>query len=1022
MKKKIHPPVLLLVATFFFHSLFAQPFNLLKDINPGSASGIGNLVGRNEPVSINNILYFAAYDGAQVGLWKSDGTAVGTSMVMDFSSASPQSFVNMGGVLYFIVTDTEPNDLSGLWRSDGTAAGTYLVKHNQISSTLQVAGNKLYFSTYQQFWTSDGTEGGTVVLKSVDAGSNGSVPSTVVALNGMAYFDMNDGVHGDELWRSDGTIAGTVQVTNVLANEFGYDITSIAAVNGTLFFITEEAGKGGGDLTLVNLWKSNGNLGNATKIKQLATSFDNVLVRGGLVASGNNIYFKKLFQYYRGSYIKAELWVSTGTAGGTKAIAEYANPDGATFVTLDFLTDVNGTLFFYAGDGTNDELWKSNGTAATTKLVKDIRPGGSSFVTNISHINGTVYFNANDGTHGSEIWKSNGSESGTVLVEDVVPGPGSSAYVGGGGCCGGAPIYTIPFTLSAGKIFAACLTPEFGTEFWTTTLDNCAVPTNRLYVNAAAASNGSGSSWQCAIKELRDAVAIANSNPAITEIWVAKGIYKPTAGSNREASITITNGGLKILGGFAGTETAAWQANPAANVTTVSGDIGVAGNMADNSYHLLRIEAGSPLLIDGLAFEKANANSPNQSTGDNFHGAALIISGNYTNATIRRCLFTANSASLGGAAMSIRESSIHIDSCLFTGNSAANGGAVAVYGGSLSVANSLFSENKATTGSGGAVFSAGYTNFSTRFFNTAFDRNTAAVNGGAYFQQLPSGGGSAGSTYYEQCVFSKNSAARGGATYQINNFWLINCTFFSNTASVSGGAMLVSCDPNYDNMYFLYNIFWKNKKGSAANVAGADILFTGSGFVENSNQQSISYNILQLNTSVPADNGGTVSGNLRGTDPLFVSEALPAGADGLFAYQSDGLELKNTSPAKNIGSYRDGSEPTDLLGRTRIVCGRMDLGPYENQTCSGLIVGENLEKAQEASVTNPFRNSLLIRYTGAEKADVEISSLTGQKVWKGSAIQKGQTQVNTATWPGGLYQVTIRSAGSKPIVLKVIKM
>ena len=73
----------------------------------------------------------------------------------------------------------------------------------------------------------------------------------------------------------------------------------------------------------------------------------------------------------------------------------------------NFLTDVNGTLFFIANDGTTgNELWKSDGTAAGTVLVKDINPGASgSFPDKLTNVNGTLFFSATDGTTGNELWE-----------------------------------------------------------------------------------------------------------------------------------------------------------------------------------------------------------------------------------------------------------------------------------------------------------------------------------------------------------------------------------------------------------------------------------------------------------------------------------------------------------------------------------------------------------------------------------------------------------------------------------------
>ena len=72
---------------------------------------------------------------------------------------------------------------------------------------------------------------------------------------------------------------------------------------------------------------------------------------------------------------------------------------GAGAANPDFLTDVNGTVFFVADDGAHGrELWKSDGTAAGTVLLRDIRSGGEgSNPYYLTNVNGTLFFEADDG-------------------------------------------------------------------------------------------------------------------------------------------------------------------------------------------------------------------------------------------------------------------------------------------------------------------------------------------------------------------------------------------------------------------------------------------------------------------------------------------------------------------------------------------------------------------------------------------------------------------------------------------------
>lgn len=126
MKQKFYPCISLLCALFFKLSLSAQPFNLLKDIYPGS-SGSSYLNFTN----VNGTLFFRPDDGVHGDeLWKTNGTAAGTVLVKDIypgtQGSDLQSFINVNGVLFFRADDGVHG--AELWKSDGTSEGTVMVK------------------------------------------------------------------------------------------------------------------------------------------------------------------------------------------------------------------------------------------------------------------------------------------------------------------------------------------------------------------------------------------------------------------------------------------------------------------------------------------------------------------------------------------------------------------------------------------------------------------------------------------------------------------------------------------------------------------------------------------------------------------------------------------------------------------------------------------------------------------------------------------------------------------------------
>ena len=170
-----------------------------------------------ELLAMNGVAYFVGRTEAEGReLWRTDGTAVGTWLVVDLwpgpDSGRPEELTVAGDILYFRARDEEAG--WELWRSDGTAAGTHRLvdalpgPRGSRPEHLRAMGRSLVFAAHddahgQEPWVSDGTAAGTRRVSDLQPGPAASMPSQFTVSGGLVYFTADDGVHGRELWAMD---------------------------------------------------------------------------------------------------------------------------------------------------------------------------------------------------------------------------------------------------------------------------------------------------------------------------------------------------------------------------------------------------------------------------------------------------------------------------------------------------------------------------------------------------------------------------------------------------------------------------------------------------------------------------------------------------------------------------------------------------------------------------------------------------------------------------------------------------
>ena len=160
-----------------------------------------------------------------------------------------------------------------------------------------------------------------------------------------------------------------------------------------------------------------------------------------------------------------------------------------------------------------------------------------------------------------------------------------------------------------------------------------------IYVDRAASSpDADGHSWLTAYTRLQDALDAAAPGD---EIWVAEGIYKPTNVAGRSATFALVEG-VEIYGGFSGSENWRHERDWAAHPTVLSGDIGTAGNDADNVYHVVTGSGVSATtVLDGFVITGGNADGV---VADSRGGGMYLTDGS---PTLFNLLFAGNSAGQG---------------------------------------------------------------------------------------------------------------------------------------------------------------------------------------------------------------------------------------------------------------------------------------------------------------------------------------------------------------------------------------
>ncbi len=262
------------------------------------------------------------------------------------------------------------------------------------------------------------------------------------------------------------------------------------------------------------------------------------------------------------------------------------------------------------------------------------------------------------------------------------------------------------------------------------------------------ASPEGGRWWYEALASLREALLVATTGD---EIWVAEGAYTPTDGADRGASFVLKNG-VKIYGGFQGTETARSERNPDLYVTTLSG---LLADGESRSYHVVTAEdVNSSAGLDGFTITNGYA----LGAGEQSYGGGMFVRN--ASPALAQLKFVENEARYGGglyasdAELTLTDSrfddnvavthgggintgngTLHLSGVVFEGNSSSQGGGGRIAGTELTIEDSTFLENTAS-GNGGGLYTTSTDGF---YDKVTFKWNTSGESGGGLYATSSSG-------------------------------------------------------------------------------------------------------------------------------------------------------------------------------------------------------------------------------------------------------------------------------------------
>ena len=588
---------------------------------------------------------------------------------------------------------------------------------------------------------------------------------------------------------------------------------------------------------------------------------------------------------------------------------------------------------------------------------------------------------------------------------------------------------------------------------------------NPIYVSSTASGANDGSSWSNAYTSLTNGLVKASFGD---EVWVSAGTYTPWDAPDLSFELPS---GVKLYGGFGGTESNLTERDWEANPTILSGKID------DQTYSkivLLITDPDTSTLVDGFTIRDALDFDPIPCSNEypcHSGGVEVLFNSNEGSPglTIRNCTLTGNITNQGPGMSVIGKEvlydlllenilvenntaingemginvigggkNVNISQCTFKSNDAFFGGAFVYFDGegefekNLTIQDCKFISNIIEIDGGAGIgivkdheeklnLLIEFCQFLGNYSGDPENEETYGI-GGAIFIEFHNDSTQSPPTRINNSVFIDNYCDNeGGAIFlSSNDFQIDNCIFIENEAGTKGGAIFSltgdSSKTKVTNCNFIDN---EAEYGSAV-FGWGDLFVSNSLFRDQSNNNSSFFS--SFNSNITTDNcyfsaincdslwieGGTASTFNCGPSNLF-------NIDPQFIDETTGdYRLDYCSPLIDAGNraiVEQLSIETDIAGVDRIINSAPDIGAYENDDVLVNLFTQNLSCSGEpdglAQVAPAGGQPPWAVEWSTGSNDFSIDSLASGNYW----ISLTDTNACTRYWEFEIGEATSIEAG-----------